>query len=752
MSSTTPAAWGSPPTPVLPRWYIEQLSSTPLPSALRQSSPPEDSFEVVGDLTRFWEHRSRTLNSDEHDALVDLASLSNAHNLSGPPEELVVIPGEIDMLRLLGFPLRRRTRNCVRRAIHAKKLQEGHPVTVGQLLSLHSFGIRSLLDLMCIVEAALNTGLLMPPPTGSSPAVTASSEAKPALTDSPNSLSIAWDSATVALNVLFIAASEINGARTLADALNGNLGELATKLGVANHLSGIAITDLTGEPALVHKSLSTLNELWESLSPVERSILEKRLLTANPLTLEEIGQTANLTRERIRQIERSIKSRLNHPPTASADIKIWISILAIPLSQELGPVTGQAELKERVATTFPTDNKSEEDNGAIAEMARYLLLQELGYSRTDGLCLGPEARNVITELKERASSLADEIGLLGEIELQDCLPDETWLQFWEALLEQSGLHRLTNHLALRNTSKARAKAALLSIGRPATKEEIGELSGLRPDQAGAQLSLLPGVVRADKYRWGLAEWVDDEYEGIPAEIIQRINEDGGSTRLNRLLEELPRLFGVREASVRAYLDTPAFRVEQGWVSEAEKPEAHLGLLEDVIDGHDDNGDPYWAFEIEDRHLNGYSIHGVPGEVASALGCEFGGRTTTMVRSPADCQDISVIWRTTSMHGPEIGRLGPALRAIGVRGGDRLVLIIHSSSQISVTRAPRTDRRTFEGRGHSTLRSVSPTVTDRPREYTGVQIGAPIAGRITTAASIGSGQSGHFEQDHTDNES
>ena len=705
----------------------------------------------MGDLTRFWQHRSRSLTPDEHDALVALASPSKAHNHTGPPEELVVIPTRVDILRLLGFPLRRRTRNCIRRAIHAETLQEGKPVTVGQLLSLRSFGIRSLLDLMCIVEAALNTELLLPPPRGSSPAVATSSATKTALPDPPDPLSIAWDSATVVFKRLLVAASEINGAQTLADALNCDLGVLASTLGMADHLSGIAIGDLTGEPALAHEALTALNELWGSLTPIEQSILENRLLTAEPLTLEELGRTAGLTRERIRQIEKSVESRLNHPSITGPAVKCWIGVLAALIGRQLGPITKPNNLEECIAATFPTDSNSEDSESTIAEMARHLLEQELGYSCNDCLCVSEDTITVAKDLKDTAISVADEIGLLDESVLQASLPDETWLPYWDQLLKQIGLYRLCNHLALRDTSKAKAKAALLAIGHPATKEEIGDLSGLRPDRAGAQLSLLPGVVRADKKRWGLAEWVDDEYEGIPAEIIQRINEDGGTTRLNRLLEEIPRMFGVSVNSVRAYLDTPAFRVDHGWVSMADKPEAHLGLLEDVIDGYDENGDPYWTFEIEDRHLNGYSIHGVPGEVASALGCEFGERTTTMVRSPTGCQDISVIWRTTSMHGPEIGRLGSALKAVSVRGGSRVALVIHSPTQVSVTRAPQADRRNLQGRTHSTLRSVSPTLADGPKEYTGVQVGAPIAGRLTTTAPIGSGLSGHSEQDHADNE-
>ena len=728
MTNPHVAPWGSPPTPVLPRWLIEQQSFTPLPWALRQSSSVDGSFEVVGDLARFWEHRSRSLTSDEHDALVALASPSKAHNHSGPPEDLVVIPGGVDLLRLLGLPLRRRTRNCIRRAISAKKLDEGQPVTVGQLLSLHSFGIRSLLDLMCIVEAALNTESLLRPPTDSSPAATTTSDPATVLPNSPDPSSAAWDPATVVLKRLLAAASEIDGARTLADALKGDLGGLAFDLGMEEHLGSIAIADLTGEPAVAEEALSALNELWESLSLVERSILQDRLLTATPLTLKKLGQTANLTRERIRQIEKSVERHLTHPSITGPAVICWFGVLALQILEECGPITSQLDLDKRIAATFSFQETPEDDNGDIPEMARHLLRQELGYSCTDGLCIGAGARSAIADLKDQAASLADEIGLLDETELRACLPDESWDEHWEILLDQTGLHRLCGRLALRDTSKAKAKAALLAIGRPATKEEVGELSGLRPDRAGAQLSLLDGVVRADKTRWGLSEWIDDEYEGIPAEIIQRINEDGGTTRLNRLLEELPRMFGVSKASVRAYLDTPAFRAEHGWVSTADDHGLLLGRLEDVIDGYDDGGDPYWEFEIEDRHLDGYSLHGIPFELAVALNCEFGGKSAARVRRPEGSQDISVIWRKTSMHGPEIGRLGPSLAAIGARGGDEVRLLIHNQHEVSFKR----EQRDSAGRRVHQLERSSGTARERQNTpFGGVKMGEPISGRLST---------------------
>ena len=582
--------------------------------------------------------------------------------------------------------MRVRTLNCIHRALNAKALESSEPVTVAQLLRLKSFGLVSLLDVMCVIEAGLDSGFLRKPedpPTCSQHWSNLPEASISPISDPPDPLAAAWDPAVVVLRRLLAATAELNSTQSLAEALGSNLGQLASELGMTQHLEDIEISELTGSPVLAHEALAALTEFWESLKPLEQSILEKRLLAAEPLTLEELGMKAGLTRERIRQIEKSVESRLNHPSITGPAINCWMGILAKFVGQELGPITDQDDLEKRIAATFPVQNNSEDDNPTIANMARHLLQKELGYSCADGLCLGPEARTAISDLKERARWLADDIGLLNETELQDCLPDETWRQHWEALLERSGLHRLSNHLALRDTQKARAKAALLSIGRPATKEEIGELCRLRPDRAGAQLSLLPGVVRADKHRWGLAEWVDDEYEGIPAEIIQRINEDGGATRLNRLLEELPRLFGVSENSVRTYVNTPKFLLEDGYVSLAGNNAIALRSLEDVIHGRTPEGQPYWRFKVEGRFFDGYSLVGLPPEIAKVLGCDPDGRMRVPVLFPENCGPVSVNWPLSSPAGASLGYLSAPLNLLGTQEGEQVLLVLETSNKVSL---------------------------------------------------------------------
>ena len=162
---------------------------------------------------------------------------------------------------------------------------------------------------------------------------------------------------------------------------------------------------------------------------------------------------------------------------------------------------------------------------------------------------------------------------------------------------------------------------------------------------------------------GLRAWIEDVYEGIPTEIIQRIEEDGGSTRLNRLLDELPRLFGVNETSVRAYVATPAFSVEHGWVSIAEEPDSVIGNFRDVASGSTCQDELFWTFCMHERYLQGFSIVGIPAELAAELGCDFGGKTTVGVRAPKGSRAVSVNWRKTALTGPELGRVADAMRSI-----------------------------------------------------------------------------------------
>ena len=732
-ASALSAPWGSPSTPLLPRWYIESLASIPLPwtllRAAASSQTSEAKLRTVNDLPRFWEHRTEPITDDVRYALVHIVTNRPI------PMDLTVLPADMNLAHLLTLPLRARTRNCVLRAFGYRTLREGQAVTVAQLMQLPSFGLMSLLDLMCVTDATFGS----PPSTrvgtddperehhgadSAAPALRPETpDPRQAVKDPaaellglplgqlPDPQQAAWKTTTALLKKLLGVAGEFRGARTLSDALDADLKGLASTLGLVDDLDEIPISNLTDRRGLADEALSAISELSESLSPLEQLILERRILSPEPLALEEIGRAADLSRERIRQLQKPLRSAVESTVGRRMDV------IATLIRQQTGPIIAEYELEERISLTFPGGN-SLDGSDSVTDLARHMLRAELDYSCIDSICLSKEAVAMLDKLQSVARSLADDVGLVEESDVRARLPDESWNQHWDVLLARCDLHRFSEHLALRDTAKARAKAALLAIGHPATKEEVAALSGLSRKQAGAQLSLLGGVVRADKVRWGLAEWVEDEYEGIPAEIIQRINQDDGATPLERLLEELPRLFEVSENSVRAYVGTPRFQLRDGYVSLADESSIALRPLDDVVHGRAADGAPYWTFKVEDRYLKGYSLAGLPPEIANELGCEPDARTRVWVSSPPDCGQLSVSWPLASVSGVSLGYLSEPLRRLDARGGDHVRLVLENSGYVSLHREspddPQRELHDTDGRTPHPSPNDSPS-TDRSRE-------------------------------------
>jgi len=58
------------------------------------------------------------------------------------------------------------------------------------------------------------------------------------------------------------------------------------------------------------KVQTVLQDLYDDLAPRERYMLEHRLLAQDPMTLEAVGKEFGVTRERVRQLEKRLKTKL----------------------------------------------------------------------------------------------------------------------------------------------------------------------------------------------------------------------------------------------------------------------------------------------------------------------------------------------------------------------------------------------------------------------------------------------------------
>ncbi len=468
------------------------------------------------------------------------------------------------------------------------------------------------------------------------------------------------------MELLFAAAGEFHGAVSVADALRLNLAELASDLGIAEVVDSYRISALT-DVRVLDSVIDEIRDLRVAMPARKLAILDQYLFARNRRTLADLGKTFGVSRERIRQIKNQIAKEVEER------VGSRVAVVVATIRRKAGSVVDEDDLRSLVAAMF----EGEAVDDPAVDLARRIVEAKVaeGYRCDRGVCVGREATGILDEFAGRALELADDVGLVDGTSLRASLPDEGDRRLFELSVKRCGLVRIGDQLALRATKKARAKAAILNIGRPATLAEIVAESSLPRANLAGILSGIPGVARASKTKWGIDEWVQDEYKGIAAEIEQRIEDDGGATTMARLLRELPEMFEVKETSVRALAAAPRFVLRDGVVRLAEESEIELRDIRDVADGMTREGWPYWSFQVKRSYFSGYSLSGVPPEIADAIGCPKNGSVRAKVARPTRCGPVSVNWRLTSVSGTSVGYISTPLERLGVAEGDRVRLVV-----------------------------------------------------------------------------
>ena len=648
-------------------------------------------------------------------AQIDIA-LRAVHEDTEVPFAALVWPAGLNRSTIHWLPVSVRTWNCFKQG----KLMDGDsPLSAEDVLRLRGFGRLSLKNLLFNVENFLldcveNDGASFGRPLYPADEVLRETETASigAWAQSEAQLST-WNHVRENLLPLLATSADLLGTLTLADALPEIL-HLASRMKLTPTLDSVEIRDIVERTQSLPKLVAErLHRTLETASVRQRAVIQARLIQAPPARLEEVGLRFDISHERVRQIQSKLQNRIKEA------LGEELGVIAATLKGQLGPMVPEADLDRRIEGVVP--------NGSpiVYCLFRKALIREMGFALHDGIYVDERVVEALGTVCTGARALADDVGLVDERQLIETLPGEGWQSFWPWLCERSGLHRFHGMLALRDTARARAKAALMSIGRSATREEIASLCRFEDSGiVGSTLSNVASVVRADKDRWGLREWIDDEYDGIVGEIVQRIEEDGGATTTERLLAELPRKFNVSPVSVRTYMKTPKFEIRDGSIRLADVSAIRLRDLDDVIHGRDDNGAPYWTFIVESRHFKGYSVFGVPPEFAKALGCSPDSGSGIRIENLADDRrKLSLRWRLSSQSGATLGYLSEPFRQLGLRPGDRARVTIKGPGLVDL-RAQDTDARVRRSRrGRCDALSASCAVAGRRHSCVRRRMGA-----------------------------
>ncbi|MYD44568.1 MAG: hypothetical protein F4W90_11855 [Gammaproteobacteria bacterium] len=419
-----------------------------------------------------------------------------------------------------------------------------------------------------------------------------------------------------------------------------------------------------------------VRELLAKASDVELEIVQSRLVYPVKQRLRQIGHRHALTRERIRQIESDLKERILHSIDAP-------ELLSLSLTQALDEITHIENVVERLEEMAGVADRQ------ISRPLAYALLSISEYQLLDGSLVSKDAFRAIGALRSKALAYADDCGLIYPPRLKSQLPINLQ-NYWPWFIEQCNLHATFDFLSLRNSNRARVKAALLSRNEPITRPEIATMCNMSNKVVSATLSSIKSIKRVDRARWALRSWTMHEYKGIVTGMVEMINQAGGSIKLDELTNRMAMTYDVTRESVESYAHTPKFSVSDRQVRIAESRPPVLRSLDSVVSGYNTKRLPYWVFAVRARHLRGFSIVGVPDEVANFLGCPVDGSTVLKIQNLPDCRDLTIQWKLWSTTKASIGHIREALTALGLYDNDYCRLTLLAPGLVELTREEKTE--------------------------------------------------------------
>ncbi|MFI8362542.1 sigma factor-like helix-turn-helix DNA-binding protein [Streptomyces sp. NPDC085612] len=423
-------------------------------------------------------------------------------------------------------------------------------------------------------------------------------------------------------------------------------------------------------PALMAEPLAAFVRLvadWDERALV---IAGQRTFTDEPMKLHDLGERFSVSRERVRQLERTVMGSVRRWLSADDEGRAFAGHLAA-VAERLGTVGQVAE----VHALHPDHVRTVEALGVpLGDVVARLLpggtLVGAWIVQGDAAALRADMQEELlaacgdTPLAwDEAVALGQRYGVRGEV-LADWAADLGRFQVRDGRLLYWG-----------RSLNDRAAAVLALHGKPMSMEDIHEqlADGTAINSMRNQIWTDERFLRVDRNLYGLRAWGGEEYVGIREMIAREIANAGGEAEVNAIAEALSARFDVSAASVRTNLGGPGFaRTRRGWVRVADQPgeqDAPYVPRNDVAGtrrcfvGAD--GRWWYRMELTADHLRGSGFPVPAGWAAHIGGAPH--RDPLPLRHEAG--ETSLTWRAQ----PTFGSVKPLLEHIGATAGDQVFL-------------------------------------------------------------------------------
>jgi hypothetical protein len=405
----------------------------------------------------------------------------------------------------------------------------------------------------------------------------------------------------------------------------------------------------------------------ESLGPIQRALILKRICFDGKTRLQNIADEFGVTRERVRQIEVATRSEFLNLAKSDPRIRYALGILKNR--------TNQVDLHTTVLDTFP----SFASYGSLGGLTDLDIL--VGFDEDhwvfDGLISRIPSEVLITKIVKIARS-NDSVGLLSLGKFKEILGEffgdgSSCFDF--------GLTR--ELFSVRGNWIIPAKMGMIDLAFLAlVVEKIPmDFDSLMEIALGgkSQRTLRNGLFSDPRFRrvslthWGLSSWSDGEYTSIKDHIFTLVSSSGG-VRLGDLVSHLTVKYGVSASSVTAYAASWPFQTVGGIVYESETT---LISYEGQISKQGDlfflDGDLVLRMKIGPDHLRGSGSQ-LPKAAAVILNLNHG--DAAEFRFHALDLNLKVNFNSSQ---PKIGSIRPLAQILGAGIGDQVFLRLGSKN-------------------------------------------------------------------------
>ena len=413
-------------------------------------------------------------------------------------------------------------------------------------------------------------------------------------------------------------------------------------------------------------AFETLTAFYDDLDDRDKQIFRDRIVSPVPVTLQAVADDWDVSRERIRQLESKLQTRV----TELRSFGTPVGDLLAALRAEITPVASL----ERLLSRHP--ELREEFVGFSSPMWQVLDGIDDNIKVTDGWAATPDTDVSKAKTHEFLLAFADEHGVVDPKSLPPGglgAGDEqhAWLQW-------CGYDFFRGRILTNTRNLGDHAASVLSVhGEPMSAEDI--FAGIDKDRSFRsflnQLGGDPRFTRTSKSEWALADWDVAEYGSIRAQIARVVDENGGALDVDELVDAIATRFGVAASSVRTYAATGDFMLERGVVSRRTVAAAPRKAPEDTRGFYRDGTVWRLAIVANKDHLRG-SGFAVPSGVARLLAVDYGASTELHSRLGAQ----AVRWKGVQ---PGCGSIRRFLQELNTSEGDRVFLEFRDDNTFDV---------------------------------------------------------------------